>query len=115
MARELAARLASGPWQGYSRDQGLLSRELDMGLAGAVELEAMTQALLMKGDDYREFHAAFTGEARPALDRPLTCRARRSSSPPSSADSSSTSPTSRGAISYRSSRVARRVRSTVSW
>ena len=64
-ARALAARLAAGPWQGYSATKRLLTRELDMGLSGAVELEAMTQALLMKGDDYREFHAAFTGKRPP--------------------------------------------------
>jgi enoyl-CoA hydratase/carnithine racemase len=64
-ASALAARLASGPWQGYSATKRLLSRELDMSLSGAVELEAMTQALLMKGQDYREFHAAFTGKRAP--------------------------------------------------
>jgi enoyl-CoA hydratase/carnithine racemase len=64
-AAALAARLASGPWQGHSATKRLLSRELDMSLSGAVELEAMTQALLMKGDDYREFHAAFTGKRPP--------------------------------------------------
>jgi enoyl-CoA hydratase/carnithine racemase len=61
-AQALAERLAAGPWQGYSATKRLLTRELDMSLSGAVELEAMTQALLMKGDDYREFHAAFTGK-----------------------------------------------------
>lgn len=64
-ADALAHRLATGPWQAYSRTKTLLSRELDMGLSPAVELEAMTQALLMKGDDYREFHAAFTGKRPP--------------------------------------------------
>jgi len=64
-AEGLAARLASGPWQGFSATKRLLGRELDMSLSGAVELEAMTQALLMKGDDYREFHAAFTGKRQP--------------------------------------------------
>jgi enoyl-CoA hydratase/carnithine racemase len=64
-ASALAARLATGPWQGYSATKRLLSRELDMSLSSAVELEAMTQALLMKGDDYREFHAAFTGKRTP--------------------------------------------------
>lgn len=63
--RALAQRLASGPWQAYSATKSLLTRELDLGLAGAVELEAMTQALLMKGDDYAEFHAAFTGKRPP--------------------------------------------------
>jgi len=35
-----------------------------MSLSAAIELEAMTQALLMKGEDYAEFHAAFN-EGRP--------------------------------------------------
>ncbi len=61
----LAARLASGPRQAYAQTKVLLSRELDMSLSGAVELEAVTQALLMKGADYREFHAAFTGKRPP--------------------------------------------------
>lgn len=64
-ADALARRLADGPWQAYSATKALLTRELDMGLAGAVELEAMTQALLMKGDDYAEFHAAFTAKRTP--------------------------------------------------
>ena len=61
----LANRLAGGPRQAYAQTKALLSRELDMGLSGAVELEAMTQALLMKGEDYREFHAAFTARRKP--------------------------------------------------
>ena len=63
-AQELARRLAVGPWQAYAQTKALLTRELDMSLSGALELEAMTQALLMNGADYREFHAAFT-EKRP--------------------------------------------------
>ena len=64
-AQAIARRLADGPWQAYSATKRLLTRELDMGLSGAIELEAMTQALLMNGDDYREFHAAFTGKRDP--------------------------------------------------
>jgi enoyl-CoA hydratase/carnithine racemase len=63
-AQSLARRLADGPTQAYALTKALLSRELDMGLSGALELEAMTQALLMNGSDYREFYAAFT-EKRP--------------------------------------------------
>ena len=63
-AHALARRLADGPTQAYALTKALLSRELDMGLSGALELEAVTQALLMNGADYREFHAAFT-EKRP--------------------------------------------------
>jgi enoyl-CoA hydratase/carnithine racemase len=64
-ATALAKRLADGPWQAYAQTKSLLTRELDMGLTGALELEAMTQALLMNGADYREFHAAFTGKRPP--------------------------------------------------
>ncbi|GAB3693039.1 enoyl-CoA hydratase family protein [Nocardiopsis oceani] len=61
----LATRLADGPSFGYAQTKALLSRELDMSLSGAIELEAMTQALLMKSADYAEFHAAFTGRRSP--------------------------------------------------
>ncbi len=36
-----------------------------MSLSAAIELEAMTQALLMKGEDYQEFHAAFNEGRQP--------------------------------------------------
>ena len=36
-----------------------------MSLSAAVELEAMTQALLMKGQDYAEFPAAFNARREP--------------------------------------------------
>ncbi|MCY9785069.1 enoyl-CoA hydratase family protein [Nocardiopsis sp. EMB25] len=61
----LAARLAEGPAFAHAQTKALLSRELDMNLSGSVELEAMTQALLMKSADYAEFHAAFTGRRAP--------------------------------------------------
>jgi len=60
----LARRLADGPAFAYATTKMLLTREIDMDLAGALELEAMTQALLMHSEDHREFHAAFT-ENRP--------------------------------------------------
>ena len=41
-----------------------VTRELDMPLGAAMELDAMTQALLMTTDDHAEFHAAFN-ERRP--------------------------------------------------
>ncbi|MET9710531.1 enoyl-CoA hydratase family protein [Nocardiopsis alba] len=61
----LARRLAEGPAFAYAQTKALLSKELDMGLSGAIELEAMTQALLMRSEDYAEFHAAFTGRREP--------------------------------------------------
>jgi enoyl-CoA hydratase/carnithine racemase len=57
---ELARRLADGPALAYATTKALLSRELDMGLAGAIELEAVAQALLMKSEDHAEFYAAFS-------------------------------------------------------
>jgi enoyl-CoA hydratase/carnithine racemase len=57
---ELATKLATGPALAYASTKSLLSRELDMDLSGAVELEAMTQALLMKSEDHAEFYRAFT-------------------------------------------------------
>jgi len=56
----LARRLATGPAHAYGQTKALLTREQDMSLSAALELEAMTQALLMTGQDYAEFHAAFT-------------------------------------------------------
>ncbi|MEW1719063.1 enoyl-CoA hydratase family protein [Streptomyces sp. NPDC093109] len=64
-ATELARRLASGPALAYARTKALLTAELDMPLAAAVELDAATQALLMNSADYAEFHAAFTGKRPP--------------------------------------------------
>jgi enoyl-CoA hydratase/carnithine racemase len=61
----LAGRLATGPAQVYAQTKALLTREQDMSLSAALELEAMTQALLMTGQDYAEFHAAFTAGREP--------------------------------------------------
>jgi enoyl-CoA hydratase/carnithine racemase len=58
-AKDLARRLASGPALAYAATKMLLSKELDMNLAGSIELEAMTQALLMKSADHAEFYEAF--------------------------------------------------------
>ncbi|UNO39490.1 enoyl-CoA hydratase family protein [Streptomyces sp. MST-110588] len=63
-AHALARRLAEGPALAYAQTKALLTAELDMPLAAAVELDAATQALLMNSADYAEFHAAFT-EKRP--------------------------------------------------
>lgn len=61
----LAGRLADGPAQAYAQTKTLLTREQDMSLSAALELEAVTQALLMTGEDYAEFHAAFVAGREP--------------------------------------------------
>ena len=59
-ALTMARRLADGPALAYSATKVLLTRELDMGLPGALELDAMTQALLMGSHDHAEYHRAWT-------------------------------------------------------
>jgi enoyl-CoA hydratase/carnithine racemase len=61
----LARRLADGPALAFGTTKSLLTRELDMDLAGAIELEASTQALLMLTHDHREFHAAWSERRAP--------------------------------------------------
>lgn len=62
---KLATRLAEGPALAYASTKMLLTRELDMDLGGALELEAMTQALLMTTSDHAEFYAAFNEGREP--------------------------------------------------
>ncbi|TNC25774.1 enoyl-CoA hydratase family protein [Amycolatopsis alkalitolerans] len=61
----LAGRLATGPSLALAQTKSLLTRELDMSLSSSMELDAMTQALLMTTDDHAEFHAAFNAGRRP--------------------------------------------------
>jgi enoyl-CoA hydratase/carnithine racemase len=58
-AQDLARRLADGPTFAYAATKSLLTRELDMSLPAAIEMEAWVQALLMRSDDHAEFYAAF--------------------------------------------------------
>ena len=62
---QLARRLAEGPALAYGVTKILLSRELDMDLGSAVELEAVTQALLMTTQDHAEFYEAFNAKRPP--------------------------------------------------
>ena len=62
----LAGRLADGPTLALAQTKSLLIREQDMSLSASLELDAMTQALLMTTDDHAEFHAAFKAGRKPA-------------------------------------------------
>ncbi|MEV4601283.1 enoyl-CoA hydratase family protein [Amycolatopsis sp. NPDC049253] len=64
-AAALARRLADGPALAYSTTKVLLTRELDMDLGSSIELEAMTQALLMTAHDHKEFYAAWSAGRSP--------------------------------------------------
>ena len=59
-ALALAQRLADGPALAFSTTKLLLTRQLDMDLAGALEMDAVTQALLMRSQDHAEFYRAWT-------------------------------------------------------
>ena len=65
VAAGLARRLADGPAFAFAQTKVLLTRELDMSLADAIELEAVTQALLMKSHDHAEFYAAWREGRKP--------------------------------------------------
>jgi enoyl-CoA hydratase/carnithine racemase len=64
-AADLARRLADGPALAYAQTKLLLAREQDMDLAGAIELEALVQALLMKSHDHGEFYRAWSDGRKP--------------------------------------------------
>ena len=59
-ALALAQRLADGPALAFSTTKLLLTRQLDMDLSGALEMDAVTQALLMRSQDHAEFYRAWT-------------------------------------------------------
>lgn len=64
-AGALARRLADGPSFAYATTKSLIAKEQDMDLAGAIELEAVAQALLMTSHDHREFLDAWRDGRRP--------------------------------------------------
>ena len=65
-AGDLARKLADGPALAYATTKILLTRESDLGLHDAIEMEALAQALLMKSEDFAEFYAAWSEGREPA-------------------------------------------------
>jgi enoyl-CoA hydratase/carnithine racemase len=64
-AATLAQRLADGPALAYSATKAALIREQDSDLGTAIEIEALTQALLMKSEDFSEFYNAWHEGRKP--------------------------------------------------
>jgi enoyl-CoA hydratase/carnithine racemase len=56
-AGALARRLADGPAFAYANTKVMLTREQDTDLAGALELDALVQSLLMTHTDFHDFYA----------------------------------------------------------
>ncbi len=65
-ANDLARKLADGPALAYATTKILLTRETDMSLHDAIEMEALAQALLMKSEDFAEFYSAWSEGRDPA-------------------------------------------------
>jgi enoyl-CoA hydratase/carnithine racemase len=55
---------ALAPW-GLAMTKEMLNRAASTDYSSAIEMEAWTQTLLMKAEDFREFHAGFTGKRKP--------------------------------------------------
>lgn len=66
-AYEWAERLARGPTLALAMTKRMLTHELSMDLASAIEAEAQAQALMLLGDDHRLFYEAFTQKRKPAF------------------------------------------------
>lgn len=52
------------PW-GLAMTKEMLNRGASSDYATAIEMEAFTQTMLMRGEDFREFHAGFTAKRKP--------------------------------------------------
>jgi len=64
-AYALARRLADGPAQALGMTKRMLNNEWGMDLLAAIEAEAQAQALLLMGEDHKEFYRAFTEKRSP--------------------------------------------------
>ncbi len=62
---DYVARLKElAPW-GLAMTKEMLNRAASTDYSSAIEMEAFTQTLLMTAEDFREFHAGFTGKRKP--------------------------------------------------
>lgn len=66
--RSLVERLARGPAPGLAATKAALEAEMDMDLESALRAEARIQADLMRGPDFQEGFAAFTGRRPPRFE-----------------------------------------------
>jgi len=62
---DYVARLKElAPW-GLAMTKEMVNRAASTDYSSAIEMEAFTQTLLMTAQDFREFHAGFTGKRKP--------------------------------------------------
>jgi enoyl-CoA hydratase/carnithine racemase len=60
----VAALKVLAPW-GLGMTKEMLNRAASMDYSSAIEMEAWTQTLMMTAQDFKEFHAGFTGKRKP--------------------------------------------------
>ncbi len=63
--KDLAKRLAEGPTEAYAATKSSLQREQDMDFSSSLEMDSFAQAHLMRGEDFKEFHRAFSNKEDP--------------------------------------------------
>ena len=64
VAEYVAQLKGLAPW-GLAMTKEMINRSASSDYSTAIEMEAFTQSLLMTADDFREFHAGFTGKRKP--------------------------------------------------
>jgi enoyl-CoA hydratase/carnithine racemase len=60
----VAALKELAPW-GLAMTKEMLNRAASMDYSSSIEMEAWTQTLMMTAQDFKEFHAGFTGKRKP--------------------------------------------------
>jgi enoyl-CoA hydratase/carnithine racemase len=60
----VAALKELAPW-GLAMTKEMINRGASMDYSSAIEMEAWTQTLMMTAQDFKEFHAGFTGKRKP--------------------------------------------------
>jgi enoyl-CoA hydratase/carnithine racemase len=60
----VAALKELAPW-GLAMTKEMINRAASMDYSSAIEMEAWTQTLMMTAQDFKEFHAGFTGKRKP--------------------------------------------------
>ena len=63
-AHDWAKRLAQGPTLAISMTKKMINSELSMDLVSAIEAEAQAQALMLMGEDHRQFYEGFKARRR---------------------------------------------------
>ena len=67
-AREMAARIVSGPTFANSMTKTMLAQEWSMSLEQAIEAEAQAQAICMQGQDFHRAYHAFVAKEKPVFE-----------------------------------------------